>query len=91
MELKYIIVRDRNDEEHGIVFPNEIIHKDVARIHSATDVRLVSAGFCILGYPVDVYGKSDSLRMDSRLEDAAILNKDFESPPQRHRTRSVDL
>jgi hypothetical protein len=46
--MKYIIVKDREDEEHAIVFPDEIIHKDVARIHRATDVRFISAGFCNL-------------------------------------------
>lgn len=79
--MKYIIVRDRNDEEHAIVFPDAIIHKDVARIHRAADVRVISAGSCsIKNSPATVsqaWGKSESLEIESRPEDTDILVKDF--------------
>lgn len=74
--MKYIIVKDRDDEEHAIVFPDKIIHKDVARIHRATDVRVVSAGFCCLTDLI-VWSKSESIGKEHRDADAAILRKDF--------------
>jgi len=50
--MKYIVVKDREDVEYAILFPDRGIHKDVARIHRATDVRLVSAGFWQLNLTV---------------------------------------
>jgi hypothetical protein len=35
--MKYIIVKDRDDEEHAIVFPDKVIHRDVARIHQGRE------------------------------------------------------
>lgn len=89
-ELRYIVIKDRNDEEHAILFPkcNGLWHKDVTRIHRAGDVRLVSAGFCRLNIPADrrdamevtVHGKAESLgpnaaKFKSRPEDAEIIAK----------------
>ena len=74
--MKYIVVKDRDDKEHAIVFPDKVIHKDVARIHRATDVRVISAGFCCLTDLI-VWGESESHKMKHRDEDAAILRKDF--------------
>ena len=83
--MKYIIVKDRNDEEHAIVFPDAIIHKDVARIHRATDVRVISAGICDIKEPIHLpsaisiaWGESESLKMKARIkEDSKIILKDF--------------
>jgi hypothetical protein len=83
MELKYIIVAeatgpDTNGEERAIVFDPKLIHRDVARIHSATNgPRLISAGFCDLLPRVIAYGESESLRgKKSRGDvDAAIIQK----------------
>ncbi len=77
--MKYIIVKDIEEREAGIVFPDRISHRDVARIHRAHDVRVVSAGFCCIGDRVEAYGKSDSLNLGSRPEDVAILGADFSS------------
>jgi hypothetical protein len=77
MPFKYIIVRDRADREHGIVFPEAIIHRDVARIHRASDVRVVSAGFCYIGDHVEAFGESETLKLKSRPEDTAIIAADF--------------
>jgi hypothetical protein len=48
----------------------------VARIHRATDVRVISAGFCCLTDLI-VWGESETLKKKHRDEDAAILRKDF--------------
>lgn len=75
--MKYIIVKNRDDKEHAIVFPDEIIHKDVARIHRVGAVRVISAGFCVLHATMSVWGRSESLNMPSRPEDVDILMRDF--------------
>lgn len=80
MQLKYIIVRDRDEIESAIIFPEQLTHKDVARIHRATDVRVVSAGFCTLFQAVTAWGRSDSLDMESRDIDAAVIGRDFGYP-----------
>jgi hypothetical protein len=77
--MKYIIVRDREEKESGIVFPDRLIHREVARIHSASGTRVVSAGFCTIGDQVRAWGESESMKMKSRPEDAAILGADFSS------------
>jgi len=48
MKFKYLIFSDRNDEEKAILFAddNGITHKDVSRIHRASDVSLRVAAFC---------------------------------------------
>ncbi len=76
--MKYIIVKDRDDKEFGIIFPDAIRHKDVARIHRATDVRVMSAGECRIGETTAAWSFSESLGgMASRPEDGAILERDF--------------
>lgn len=84
MELKYIIIRNREGHECGIVFDKKIIHRDVARLHSASNGPwVVSAGFCSPGYPGEAttaYGEGESLGgMKSRPEDASILHELFKS------------
>lgn len=85
MNLKYITVRDRDEIESAILFPETVIHRDVGRIHSASGVRVLSAGFVQIdhgcGYDgkavVSVYGRSESLRMEPRPEDAELIRRDF--------------
>ena len=80
-EFKYIIVRDSEGEERAIVFPKALWHRDVARIHRATDVVVVSAGFCrVTTEACDSWwagGESDTLRMKSRPCDAGVIQKDY--------------
>jgi hypothetical protein len=77
--MKYIIVRDREEKESAIVFPNRITHREVARIHSASGTRVVSAGFCQIGDQVHAWGESESTGLKSRPEDTAIIGADFSS------------
>jgi hypothetical protein len=77
--MKYIVVRDREEQEAAIVFPDRITHREVARIHSASGTRVVSAGFCAIGDQVLAWGESESTGLKSRPEDTAILGADFSS------------
>lgn len=74
-ELKYIVVSDYEGIERAIVFDPKIVHRDVAKIHSASHgPRVISAGFCTLFPEVRAYGESESLRLESRpVEDTGIL------------------
>lgn len=74
-ELKYIVVSDREHVERAIVFDPKLIHRDVAKIHSASHgPRVISAGFCLLFPEAKAYGMSESLHLESRpVEDTAIL------------------
>ena len=79
--LKYIIVEE-NGHEHAILFPEIITHKQVSRVHRASDLHLVSAGFCSINqkgesgeFRVSRWGRSDSIPKDGRDEDKAIIEK----------------
>lgn len=79
--MKYLVVRDQEEKEYAIIFPNEVVHKIVARLHRASDVRVVSAGFCewlSAAERWNVWGESESLGgMNSRPEDAEVLLRSF--------------
>lgn len=53
--MKYIVVKDEQDEEHAIIFPDSLLHRHVGRIHRVNDVRVISAGFCSLN-PISTWG-----------------------------------
>ena len=68
--MKYIIVQpmshDRPDDNfRAIVFEEKLIHREIARCHRAGSLAVISAGFCLPDG--SVYGRSDSLNMDSRV------------------------
>lgn len=75
--MKYLIVKDREDAEHAIVFPDQVIHADVLRIHRASDVRVVAAGFCSFHPQIACWGESESTKFKSRPQDSAILRASF--------------
>lgn len=76
-EMKYIVVRNCEDCEHAIVFPGQINHEDVARIHRDDNLKVVSAGFCTIADYIQAWGRSDSLNLESRKNDAGIIAQDF--------------
>jgi len=72
MKAKYIIVTD-GGLEFAIIFDKILAHKNI----SAGRTQVVSAGFCSLDSDGvwHTYGKSESLSLDSRPQDAKILNR----------------
>jgi hypothetical protein len=83
MKTKYIIVRlHQIDKLVAVLFPDAygLSHRDVARLHSASERAVVGAGFCEIDYQlkkVDVYGKSDTLEKQSKPEDAVTIAELF--------------
>lgn len=82
--MKYIVVRDMDrfgshfGDEFGIVFPDVLVHREVARIHRLDQRVLVSAGFCCYRDGVwSVWGESESCRVGSRSVDADVLSRSF--------------
>lgn len=77
MNSKYIVVRYEDGEHCAILFPNRVVHRDVASIHCVGKVYLVSAGFFTIDTEFDVraWGASESLRgkFPSRGEEDADL------------------
>ena len=70
MKAKYVIIK-KGSLEVPLVFSELLMHADMAGKHKPT-----SAGFCQLAANGKwlVAGHSSSLRLNSRPEDAAILN-----------------
>lgn len=83
--MKYIIVRIDDQmnpdfgKEFGIVFPDAVTHRDVAKIHRVGKNIFVSAGFCHQNNAGEwlVWGESVSTERKSRPEDAEILKNSF--------------
>ena len=73
---KYIIAEQYDGTELPVIFPHLINHSDIR-----CPGKVVSAGFCQIFadgvnlVSVAVFGKSDSLKMDSRPEDKEIIEK----------------
>ena len=70
MKAKYVIIK-KGGLEVPLVFSGLLLHSDIAGKHEPT-----AAGFCQLAANGKwlVAGRSTSLRLNSRPEDAAILN-----------------
>lgn len=83
--MKYVILRGsavigEDVHEMPFIFPGIVNHSDFKRFRrfeNFRDVEIVSAGFVEFGENgAYCYGRSESLRMESRGEiDAAIINK----------------
>jgi len=70
--MKYIIM----EHEIPIIFPEFLNHADVARYQGA----VVSAGFCCINLKegkVSAWGKSVSLEIESRKQDAEIITEEL--------------
>lgn len=81
MGWKYIIIENEL-AAYPIIFPAFLIHRDMAeRLHRVVpstegfQSRPVSAGVIESLYVKGVQGDSDTLRMHSRPEDEAIINR----------------
>jgi len=74
---KYIIVDYGFTGEFPILFPYMINHSDVSNGYVG---EVVSAGFVQVDLEtgvVSVFGKSDSLKIESRPEDAEIIKREL--------------
>lgn len=75
--LKYIVIRGTYGSEQVIVFPGSLGHDEVAGKH-----EVISAGFCRLpddlNKNVQVYGKSKTLDISSRDEDALLIEVQYQ-------------
>jgi len=75
--MKYIIVKEHDGLESSIVFPEHLSHCDIAKVQIMTGFEVVSAGFCNVGHTISSWGRSESLNINSRDSDRAILARDF--------------
>ena len=77
--LKYIIV-ENTGIENAIVFNSILSHEDVGG-RFRLNRTVISAGFCYLpdelNEHVSTYGKSTTLGIESREEDAEIIQRQF--------------
>ena len=86
MRLKYIMVYEPTEDVYSpILFPEQLVHRHVARIHRAGQQNVVSAGFVQIDYDnghnappsVTVYGESESLGMKPLPGDDLIIQRTF--------------
>lgn len=80
--MKYIVVKNEFGSDCGVIFPDTLAHKDVAHKMAAfthLSMRPIqSAGFCgIYQGRFQVWGKSETLGIESREQDSDILNHNF--------------
>jgi hypothetical protein len=76
MEFKYIMFDNRLTEHH-VMFANHITHSNMAFNLSAAG-KPISAGFVrFVNGKLEAYGESISLKLTSRREDTAIINKNI--------------
>jgi len=86
VRVKYIVVYEPTEGVYSpIIFPDQLVHRHVARIHSAGLRNVVSAGFAQIDYDqgcgnpptVTVYGKSESLNLAPLPGDDVIIRDNF--------------
>ena len=75
--MKYIIVQaikagKPTGPAGAIIFDEGLIHSEVARFRGTKKMNVVSAGYCSAS-PIDVWGHSESLGIESRPEDLEII------------------
>lgn len=75
--MKYVMFKDRNGAHYPIIFPEVLIHTEVARYTInllGRDAKVfadpISAGFVNIGKDTKVYGRSETMDMESRDIDA---------------------
>lgn len=85
VELKYIIVVGPREHLSAILFPKNISHKTMARIHRANDndFRFKRGGFCRLVNGIwQAYGKSETTNTEADPEDWKIIQRDWTEEPE---------
>lgn len=79
--MKYIMIRDEHGRRLPIIFPDCLVHADVAKVMDHVMFRstgsihneVLSAGFVDLGTQVTVHGRSESMELDSNYDDTAYI------------------
>ncbi len=86
MRVKYIVVYEPQEGVYSpIIFPEQLVHRHVARIHYAGLRNVVSAGFAQIDYDqgcgnppsVHVYGRNESLDLGPRPEDGEVIKNNY--------------
>jgi hypothetical protein len=86
MRVKYVVVHEPTEHKFSaILFPEQLVHRDVASVHRAGRRNVVSAGFAQIDYDqgcgnpssVHVYGRSESLDLGPRPEDAEVIRNNY--------------
>lgn len=78
-DTKYIIVENEFGIEVALVFDGTLIHKEVAHRLRAIPVSAGFVYFTVNG--ARCHGRSESLNLDGRPEDEAIINKSLNIRP----------
>ena len=77
-DTKYIIVDNgENGTEIPIIFSNLLSHNDIAQGYVG---KVISAGFCQIDIEtgfVEAFGKSDTLKIESRPQDTEIIKREL--------------
>jgi hypothetical protein len=81
--MKYVMLEDSEGRKIPIIFPDALVHRDVAEtfkliITRTTKGRIkglkfVSAGFVSVGTDVASFGESESMNLKSKETDAAYI------------------
>lgn len=77
MSFKYIML---NDGLHDIpiIFPDRLVHESVAssllQHEEHKNLKVVSAGSVDIGLDCSCYGKSETLKLESRPEDGRVIS-----------------
>ena len=78
MTTKYIVIDYPEKGEAIIIFPEMLVHRHVARDNAHMGCKTISAGFVTLRDGEFIcHGKSESLGIKSRPEDADLVNRMF--------------
>jgi len=74
--MKYIMFEDAEGRKMPVIFPELLVHADVAKVIQRAmpnPVKIKSAGFVILGADVHTHGESETLGVKGRDIDAAYI------------------
>jgi hypothetical protein len=78
--MKYIMLEDTEGRKIPIIFPEHLVHDDMAKVVGSLLARSqkaltmpIGAGFIHLGTDISVSGESETLSLQSREIDAAYI------------------
>lgn len=78
--MKYIMLEDIEGRKIPIIFPDHIVHADMAKLacnliarQQKAIVQPIAAGFISIGTDIMTFGESETLKLKSRTADAAYI------------------